>query len=633
MPTKVFASMGLSLCGLIFISLVFIMYLSKKKFRGFENNVFLFMLILTFLLHIDEFLYIYAMYNELDGPNNFINTNVFCYIFLLGGIIWFCFLILYIWAIGKKNVPNEIFKKDKKRIITFLAVLATVVFIMALYLPIEYPASQSNLYVFAGPSVYTLYVIGGSALLLVIFSVFKKGAAIPSQQKKPIYFSVALLLLINLVQVVFDLDYNSLIFIFTFVITTLYFTIESQDYKLVDDLEKRRVESIIADKAQTEFLTNMSHEIRTPLNTILGFSDSLLEEKTLTKELLNTDVKMIYSASKTLLLLINNILDISRIESGKEVIEEKDYNLKDIILDLKNNFSSKYEDNNTTVLINNDNNIPSVYHGDSQKIYKILFCVINNAMKYTNFGNITLNISGTREDTDSFIFKFSISNSGHDMSYENFSLDFNDFVKLGTDNQNNIDSAALGLIVAKKLIEMLDGEIEFINKPGQGTKYIVTIKQKIVDNDKIGKVKNPKDSSNNKKINCSGKKALIVDDNALNLKLSSRLLSEYKFEIDTASNGNDCIEKVCKNKYDIIFLDHMMPELDGIETLNILKEKVKKLPPVIALTANSSTGLKEKYISLGFYEYLSKPINTKSLNKLITKIFKEVGGNYDKSVK
>ena len=101
MPTKVFAIMGLSLCGLIFISLVFIMYLSKKKFRGFENNVFLFMLILTFLLHIDEFLYIYAMYNELDGPNNFINTNVFCYIFLLGGIIWFCFLILYIWAIGK----------------------------------------------------------------------------------------------------------------------------------------------------------------------------------------------------------------------------------------------------------------------------------------------------------------------------------------------------------------------------------------------------------------------------------------------------------------------------------------------------------------------------------------------------
>ena len=621
MPNKLFASMGLSICGIIFVSLVFIMYLSKKKFKGFENNMFLSMLILTFLLHIDEMLYIYAMYNELDGPNNFISTKIFCYIFLLGCIIWFCFLILYVWAIGRKNVSNETYEKDKRNIIYFLIFLSTIVFTTSMFLLTEYPMSKSNLYVFAGPIVYTLYVIGASALFLVIFLVFKKGASIPKQQKLPIYFSLSFLLLINIVQVIFDYDYNSLTFIFTFVLTTLYFTIESQDYKLMDDLEKKRVESTIADKAQTQFLTNMSHEIRTPLNTILGFSDSLLEEKKLTKVLIDRDVSMIYSASKTLLVLINNILDISRIESGKEIVEEKDYDIKDVILELESNFSSILDDESSSLLIEINKNIPSLYYGDSYKILKILTCVINNAIKYNKVGDVKLAVSGTKENTNDFIFEFVITNSGHEMTVENFNVDFNDFVKLGSGKQNNIDSTALGLIIAKKLIEMLNGKIEFKNDFADETKYIIKIKQKIVDDNVVGDIEKTKDSNDIKMIDCSSKKALIVDDNNLNLKLTSRLLSEYKFNIEMVTSGKECIEKASNNEYDIILLDHLMPDLDGVETLNILKKKLKKIPPVIVLTANSETNLREKYISFGFYEYLPKPINKKNLNKIIIKIF------------
>ena len=623
MPTKLFASMGFTICAFVFIVLVFVMYLSKKKFREFENKIFLFMLILDFFLLINEFLYIYAMYAELDGGFIFLKTKPLCYIYIFGCIIWLVCLVLYVWALGKKNKQDALFKKEKRKMLIVLSLLALIMFIISFVLPIYYPTSNSNLYVFSGPAVYTVYIIGILVLLMVIVSVIKNGASIPEEQKKPIYFCLFILIIVNSIQLIYDLDYNSLTFLYTFVITTLYFTIESQDYKLVDDLEKKRNELIIADKAQTEFLTNMSHEIRTPLNTILGFSDSLLSEKKLTQELIDRDVSMINSASINLLDLINNILDISRIESGKEKLEEKDYILESLIEDIENQIIPKIESKKINFEINIDSNMPKACYGDYQKIVRIMLCVLNNALKYTSFGEILLEINGSFVDKEYFEFNYTISNTGHEMSYENFNLDFNDFLKLGTGNQNSIDSVSLGIIISKRLTDMLGGEMKFINESGHGTRYIITFKQKVIDKSKIGNIKKINNNKKLDKIDCSNKKVLIVDDNNLNLKLANRLLLSYGFNIDTALSGKECIDKMKKNKYDIVFLDHMMPEMDGIETLKILKSKVHKLPPVVALTANSSPGLKEKYVSIGFDDYLSKPINISDLNKLINKIFKE----------
>ena len=189
--------------------------------------------------------------------------------------------------------------------------------------------------------------------------------------------------------------------------------------------------------------------------------------------------------------------------------------------------------------------------------------------------------------------------------------------------QNNIDSVTLGLIIAKRLVNILDGKFEFKNEIGKGTKYFVKIKQQVISDTKIGDIflNDKKTSTLNDILDLSNYHVLIVDDNDINIKLASRLLSQYKFKISTAKSGNMCLDLVKNNKYDMIFLDHMMPEMDGITTMRLLKASGYTIPPVIALTANSYDGIREKYISEGFSDYLSKPINFKDLNKIITKFF------------
>ena len=266
--------------------------------------------------------------------------------------------------------------------------------------------------------------------------------------------------------------------------------------------------------------------------------------------------------------------------------------------------------------------MPSKFYGDYSKIYKILLCTLINAINYTNFGEVKLEIDGINEK-DGYYLSFVISNTGHAMKTENFEKDFNDFVKLGNSTQNNIDSVTLGLIIAKRLVNILDGKFEFKNEIGKGTKYFVKIKQQVISDTKIGDIflNDKKTSTLNDILDLSNYHVLIVDDNDINIKLASRLLSQYKFKISTAKSGNMCLDLVKNNKYDMIFLDHMMPEMDGITTMRLLKASGYTIPPVIALTANSYDGIREKYISEGFSDYLSKPINFKDLNKIITKFF------------
>ena len=624
MPTKLFASMGFPIIATIFTLLVLVMYLSKKKFKTVSNNIFLFMLAQDIILLILEFVYIFSMYAELDGGFTLLPVKPLCYIYILGSILFFTMLIMYIWSVWKDNKKEAPTKKELTYMGILMGVIDIVMFTISLSLELEYPTTKSNLYIFGGTAVSTLYILGIFVLLVMLVGIITRAQEMAKQLRYPIYFCIMGLVIIVTIQIIGDYNYNALSFLYSLIVTTLYFTIESQDYKLVDDLEKKRVEAQIADRNQREFLANMSHEIRTPLNTILGFSNSLTEEEHINKEVIDRDVSMIHDASTTLLELINNILDISRIESGKEQVDEKEYKLDNLVFDINSVILAKIDKKVLDFKINVNNTIPSGYYGDYIKIYKILLCILNNALKYSNYGHVSLDIDGTKIDDEYFEFKFTVANEGHAMTTENFEVDFNDFVKTESGYNNVVDSTALGLILAKKLIEMLEGKIEFANKKGEGTKYFVTLKQKINNNNPVGDLY--LEDHKNKElfhIDCTGKKVLIVDDNNLNIKLGSKLLQAYNFDIDSATSGKECIEKVEKNKYDIIFLDHMMPEMDGIVTLKELKKISSNIPPVIALTANSYTGIKEKYIEEGFNDFLAKPISVKELNRIIYEVFKD----------
>ena len=622
MVSKIFTSIGFSLCGLLFSILILMMYFSKKKSNyTLENGLFASMLMFTIFLLIIEIGYVYCM-----ASTGFFYqfTELMCRTYLLGVLAWMLTFSYYILLSGTRHIePRERRVRLRKRILYVLIATMLITSVISCSLPIYYEGYLNDIYAFGGPALTIIYVVGFILVVVILYVLLVRDLEYQKDQKLPIYFTYVSMIILLAFQLITGYDYNLLTFVFSAMLATAYFTVESQDYKMINELEKSKNEAMAADKAKKDFLANMSHEIRTPMNTILGFSEALLKEKNLTEEIVKRDTKNIHDAGIVLLDLINNILDISRIESSKEQVINKDYDLQTLIFEINSIFSSKINSKEITFQINVDPDLPRRYCGDYTKVCKIIINILVNALNYTNYGKITLDIHEKLPKTDNFAFEVVVSNTGHAMLEENFNIDFQDFVKIDEENGSNIDSVALGLIVAKRLIKMLNGEIDFKNETGRGTKYFVTLPQMVVLEDRVGNIfeNTSKDVPQERVLDLTGKRVLIVDDNTINVKLAERLLEGYKAKIDSVTSGPECLECVKNANYDLIFLDHMMPDMDGLSTLKALKSSGYKIPPVIALTANSYAGIREKYLEEGFSDYLAKPINYRDLNKLMHKYF------------
>ena len=379
-----------------------------------------------------------------------------------------------------------------------------------------------------------------------------------------------------------------------------------------------------ASKAKSQFLSNMSHEIRTPINAILGMNEMILREAVAPNIL--EYAENIRTAGNTLLGLVNDILDFSKIEAGKMEIIPVEYAFSSLLNDLVHMVQSRAAKKGLEFHINAAKNLPSELFGDEIRIKQIVTNILTNAVKYTEHGSITLTVNGTKISEDKIKLFFSVKDTGIGIKPEDISKLFSAFERIEEKRNRAVEGTGLGMNITQRLLNMMGSSLNVNSVYGEGSEFSFEIEQKILNDHPLG---NFEESFKNsiaqhkkyqEKFIAPKAKILVVDDTVMNLTVVKGLLKQTKVQIETADSGYECLNLVTKNHYDIIFLDHRMPGIDGIETLARMKTMHNNLnleTPVISLTANAISGARKQYIDAGFQDYLTKPIDSSKLEQMM----------------
>ena len=376
-------------------------------------------------------------------------------------------------------------------------------------------------------------------------------------------------------------------------------------------------------KSKNEFFAGMSHEIRTPINAIIGMDAMILRETE--DETIRDYAKTIDNSSRILLTLVNDILDISKIEAGKMRLLPVDYELGSVLHDLIAMFTSEAEKKNLEFLYEIDPQLPSKLHGDEVRLKQIVINMLSNALKYTSEGTVKLTMKKVREDEGGVSIYVSVSDTGRGMKKEQIRNIFSPYERFDEQSNRTTEGSGLGMSISKQLLNMMDSDMQVESVYGAGSTFSFLVSQQVVDPEPIGEWRLKADAPSGgddyrQKLHLPGIRLLCVDDTPVNLRVFQALLKGSKAQIDCVLTGTEALEKVRENRYDLIFVDIMMPEMDGIETLHHIREvdnPAAKETPVIAFTANALSGVKEQYIGEGFTDYLSKPIRAKDLEEML----------------
>ncbi len=381
-----------------------------------------------------------------------------------------------------------------------------------------------------------------------------------------------------------------------------------------------------ANEAKSNFLSTMSHDIRTPMNAILGLNEMVLRDSR--DENIRRYSESIRTAGNTLLGIINDILDFSKIEAGKMEIINVDYYFVSLLNDLVNMVQKKAEDKGLALKLNIDKNIPTVLNGDEIRIKQVVINILSNAVKYTKQGSITFSINARKPEDkpDSIILKISVADTGIGIKPEDLDKLFVAFQRIEEKRNRNIEGTGLGMTIVQRFLDMMGSHLEVESEYGKGSVFSFELEQKVVKWDPLGDFEEAFRRASSERTNYHEKftapdaRVLVVDDTPVNLTVFVNLLKKTGLQIDTAESGDECISLFTKKHYDAIFLDHMMPDKDGIETLTEMKaltETPNTGTPVICLTANAISGMREMYTNAGFDDYLTKPIDAERLEMML----------------
>lgn len=393
-------------------------------------------------------------------------------------------------------------------------------------------------------------------------------------------------------------------------------------------MERDKVQAQRESEAKARFLANMSHEIRTPINAVIGMNEMVLRESS--EEAIRNYALDIRNAGQTLLSMINEVLDFSRIESGKLELVPAEYDLGSMLHDISNMITLKAKSKGIRLNLRVSDTLPCRLYGDEIRIRQVLINLLNNAVKYTEKGSVTLRVSGERDGEDE-IFHFSVEDTGIGIKEEDIPKLFEAFERIEETRNRNVEGTGLGMNIAMQLLTLMDSRLEVKSVYGEGSVFSFDLRQRIVNADPVGNLeenirKRATEYTYATLFTAPEARILVVDDNDVNRRVFAGLLKKTRIAIEEAGSGAECLQKVFEKHYDIIFLDHMMPEMDGIETIRLIHAKREhpcKHTPVVALTANAVSGAREMYLAEGFDGFLSKPVAPDKLEQMIVQLLPE----------